>query len=58
VDNRLSAEVAGSGLGLSLVEYIVKAHGGEVKVDSVPGRGSTFTVRLPLAGRETAEKLP
>jgi len=48
VDDRLCSEVAGSGLGLSLVSYIVKAHGGEIKVDSTPGRGSTFTVRLPV----------
>ena len=48
VDDRLCAEVAGSGLGLSLVSYIVKAHGGEIKVDSTPGKGSTFTVRLPI----------
>lgn len=48
VDNRLCCEVAGSGLGLSLVSYIVKAHGGEVLVDSTPGKGSTFTVRLPI----------
>jgi two-component system phosphate regulon sensor histidine kinase PhoR len=48
VDDRLCSEVAGSGLGLSLVSYIVKAHGGKVKVDSIPGKGSTFTVRLPI----------
>lgn len=50
VDTPRAQEVGGSGLGLSLVRYIVEAHGGTVTVDSVPGRGSTFTVRLPLAG--------
>jgi len=40
----------GSGLGLSLVRHIVKAHGGEVSVDSEPGQGSTFTISLPVAG--------
>ncbi len=40
----------GSGLGLSLVQHITQAHGGDVEVESVPGRGSKFTMILPLAG--------
>ncbi|MBW1811030.1 MAG: HAMP domain-containing histidine kinase [Deltaproteobacteria bacterium] len=47
VDMPLASEIPGSGLGLSLVEFIVRAHAGEILVDSTPDRGSTFTVRLP-----------
>ena len=39
----------GSGLGLSLVRHITHAHGGQVEVESTPGRGSKFTLSLPLA---------
>jgi signal transduction histidine kinase len=39
----------GTGLGLTMVEHIVGAHGGQVRVDSKPGIGSTFTILLPRA---------
>jgi signal transduction histidine kinase len=48
VGDPLVHNTKGSGLGLSLVRHIVRAHGGEVVVDSVPGRGSTFTINLPV----------
>jgi signal transduction histidine kinase len=38
----------GSGLGLSLVQHIVHAHGGDVSVESTPGKGSKFTIALPV----------
>lgn len=40
--------VKGSGLGLSLVRHIVRAHGGDVVVESAPEQGSKFTIALPL----------
>jgi two-component system phosphate regulon sensor histidine kinase PhoR len=41
-------QVRGSGLGLSIVHHIVDAHLGEIEVESEPGAGSTFRLRLPL----------
>lgn len=41
----------GSGLGLAMVREIAEAHGGSVTVDSIPGKGSTFTISLPAEGR-------
>ena len=45
-------ETKGSGLGLSLVEHIMEAHGGTVDIDSTPGKGSTFTLVIPVAQKK------
>ena len=43
---------AGTGLGLAMVDRIVRAHDGRVTLQSQPGEGSTFTIVLPLEGVE------
>ena len=48
----IAARIQGAGLGLSLVERIVRAHGGRIDVRSEPGTGSEFTVTLPAATEE------
>jgi signal transduction histidine kinase len=48
----LAAQMHGAGLGLSLVQRIVAAHGGRVTVKSTPGDGTELTVQLPIASRE------
>lgn len=45
----IAAQIQGAGLGLSLVQRIVRAHGGRITVHSVPGQGSQFVVTLPAA---------
>jgi signal transduction histidine kinase len=54
VDQRLARETTGCGLGLSIVQSIVHAHGGTVRVDSVPRRGSTFALRIPCRDQGAA----
>ncbi|HEY0186845.1 MAG TPA: ATP-binding protein [Cellulomonas sp.] len=49
VDPARSRDTGGTGLGLSIVKHVAADHGGDVQVWSQPGRGSTFTLRLPAA---------
>jgi two-component system sensor histidine kinase SenX3 len=53
VDQARSRHTGGTGLGLAIVKHAVQNHGGEVRVWSQPGRGSTFTIRLPEASTVT-----
>jgi hypothetical protein len=59
VDNGRSKSRGGTGLGLAIVKHVLMRHGAQLKIDSEPGRGSTFTcsfpskiLRQPLATRE------
>jgi two-component system NtrC family sensor kinase len=45
----------GTGMGLSIVYGVVKMHSGEISVDSDVGKGTTFTIRLPIDGAKTKQ---
>ena len=47
IDNHLTRRFEGTGLGLPLAKALAEIHGGSLTLDSVPGEGTTVTVRLP-----------
>lgn len=57
-DPARARRTGGSGLGLSIVKHAVQRHGGEVKLWSRPGRGSTFTIRLPQSDPPPEQPTP
>jgi len=52
VDGSSKRRHGGAGLGLALVKEVVEAHGGQVTVDSQPGKGSKFVVSLPIMNQK------
>ncbi|MEE2719415.1 MAG: ATP-binding protein [Planctomycetota bacterium] len=54
VDRGRSRDMGGTGLGLSIVKHIARVHGGTVQVQSTPGEGSAFTIRVPRRERRVA----
>lgn len=54
VDKGRSREMGGTGLGLSIVKHVVLAHGGEIRVESMLGKGTSFQVTLPRASSPKA----
>ncbi|MCD4755359.1 MAG: ATP-binding protein, partial [Deltaproteobacteria bacterium] len=48
-DKARSRQMGGTGLGLAIVKHIAQAHGGRVAVESIPGKGSTFSIHIPKA---------
>jgi two-component system phosphate regulon sensor histidine kinase PhoR len=55
VDKARSRELGGTGLGLAIVKHLVQAQGGEVRVQSEPGKGSAFAFTLPAQDQGAAE---
>ncbi|HYO65167.1 MAG TPA: ATP-binding protein, partial [Archangium sp.] len=51
VDNLLTRKTEGSGLGLAIAKHIVEAHGGRIILKSALGKGSRFTIQLPVGGK-------
>ena len=57
VDKARSRRLGGSGLGLSIAKWVAEVHGGEIRVESIVGEGSTFYVTLPVLAGQSGRRL-
>ncbi|MBR0132924.1 MAG: hypothetical protein IJM14_07580, partial [Lachnospiraceae bacterium] len=57
VDKARARQTGGTGLGLAIANDVVKLHGGEIKVFSREGMGTSFTVRLPINSNSESVKI-
>ena len=58
VDRSRSRDTGGTGLGLAIVKHVVQRHGGQLRIDSVVGQGSTFRIQLPASRVRRPPDLP
>jgi two-component system phosphate regulon sensor histidine kinase PhoR len=58
VDRSRSRETGGTGLGLAIVKHVVQRHGAELRIDSTPGAGSTFSIVVPASRVRSLRRPP